>query len=361
MAVAWLIFFTFVFLIVQGKVYKKRVFKNLDYNRFFSASSVYAGENVEMVEIISNHKLLPVFWLRLESKISKYLEFEKQSNLNIEHQQYHRSLFSLMPYTKITRRHKIRCLKRGFYQLSSAAMTSGDPLGIHQVYKDISLSSELLVYPKIISTDDIDLPTHSWQGDLVVRRWIVDDPFMVSGVREYHYGDPLNRINWKATAKAGRLQVHNTDYTANTKLLVLLNIESTEDSWDSLSDPDLAEKGISYASSIAYSAITKGIETGFGCNGYLLGQEKAPVFIYPSCSTEHWIGLLEVMAKLVIERAVTFHTFLDEAMEMRNVDILIITPFINERLENKIEKMKASGNAVEILHLGHFPGEEEIR
>jgi hypothetical protein len=41
-----------------------------------------------MIEIISNNKLIPVLWLQLESEIDSHLQFQKQANLDIKHQQF---------------------------------------------------------------------------------------------------------------------------------------------------------------------------------------------------------------------------------------------------------------------------------
>ena len=54
----------------QSFVFSRFNFKLLKYTRTFSKRSVYEGETVEMVEQIVNRKLLPVPWLRVESRIS---------------------------------------------------------------------------------------------------------------------------------------------------------------------------------------------------------------------------------------------------------------------------------------------------
>ena len=60
----------------QSFVFSRFNFKSLKYTRTFSKRSVYEGETVEMVEQIVNRKLLPVPWLRVESRISPDLRFQ---------------------------------------------------------------------------------------------------------------------------------------------------------------------------------------------------------------------------------------------------------------------------------------------
>jgi len=190
-------------------------------------------------------------------------------------------------------------------------------------------------------------------GDVVVKRWIVEDPFMYAGVRNYQSGDPLNHINWKATARVGKMQVHKRDYTADPKLMIYLNLDISEDMWDAVTEPERIEKGISYAASIAQYAISNGIETGFGCNGYLIDCPGKPVRIPPKSGVAHLTYLFEAMAKLVIKREVTFFTFLEEDIQsgVAATDFLFITPYISERMENQIARLRERGNEVEILYL----------
>ncbi len=311
-----------------------------------------------MIERINNRKLMPVPWLRIESKISQNLEFQRQFNLDIKHQQFHKSLFSLMPYTAINRRHKVTCTKRGCYRLNSAALTCGDLFGFQDVSKVYELDAELLVYPKLVSIDEIPFLSRSWMGDVIVKRWIVDDPFMYSGVREYLPGDPLNSINWKATARTGSLQVHKRDHTADPRIMIYLNMDVSEDMWGPITRPDLIERGISYAASIANHAISQGIDTGFGSNGYLIDQPGQPVRVFPKNGEEQLVLLLETMARLIVDRSVTFYTFVEEDIKYRasgalsgSIDYLFITSFVTDRMRNQIKQLEDMGNSVEILWL----------
>lgn len=361
MKVQWVIFIVFMVTILQSWVFGKWLLKGIQYDRFFSMPAVFQGEDVEMVERITNRKLLPVPWLRVESKISQNLQFKKQYNLDIKHAQFHKSLFSLMPYTGISRRHKVHCIKRGCYRLNSVALTCGDLLGVRDISKEYELSAQLLVYPKFIPLEDIPFFSRSWLGDVVVKRWIVEDPFMYAGIRNYSPGDPLNHINWKATARTGQLQVHKRDYTADPNIMIYLNLDIDENMWEAVTEPERIERGISYAASIARDAISQGIDAGFGCNGYVIDEPGSPIRITPGSGEGQMLFLLETMAKLVIERSVTFHTFLEEDISkgISGIDFLFITASINQRIENQIKRLKDHGNSVEILWLHPDDGERD--
>jgi len=271
MAFHWMVLYGLIVLIVLAKVYGKRALRHVTYERHFSREAAFEGETIEMVERIANRKLLPVPWLQLESVLSRHLVFGRQENFGVsrgELFQHHISLFSLRPYRRIVRRHQVRLAKRGWYRLESVTMTAGDPFGLVRAARKFPVSLTLLVYPRAVPLYELPLPNHGWLGELPVRRWIVEDPFLASGVREYQFGDPPNAVHWKATARTGRLQVHRREPTADHRLVICLNVEVTETMWKTVTDPERIEEGIRYAASVAEYALRHGIETGFLCNGW---------------------------------------------------------------------------------------------
>lgn len=362
MSVHWLLIVTLLVLYVQGKLYQRRGLRGVGYRRHFDRPACFQGEEVQLVEIISNRKLLPLPWLRLESLMQSGLRFQGQSGLDIssgELFQNHRSLFSLMPYTQITRKHRVLCARRGCYDLQSATMTCGDPLGLFVSFRTLQFDRQtrLLVYPERIPLEDIPLPSHSWQGDVSVRRWIVDDPFRIAGVREYRYGDTMNMINWTATARAGSLQVHRRDFTADHRIMIVLNFEITETMWGAVTHPERIEKGIAYAATIAESCLAQGIDTGFACNGPVVDRPHQSVRIPPSGGDAHLTDLYDTMAMLVIERSEDFAEFMeyDLTQGTSNTDFMIITSYVSEKMERQFERLRQTGNAVQVIPLADDP------
>lgn len=356
MEIYWLLLVAAGVIWLQGALFGRFGKRGLTYERFFSVKACFPGDEVEMVERIANRKLLPVPWVRLESLIHANLRFQGQSGLTIsegEMFQNHRSLFSLMPYTQIVRRHKIAALRRGCYRLNTATLTTGDMLGLNRASVTMTLDAQLLVYPQLLDPQELQLPSHSWQGDATVRRWIVDDPFMISGVREYRYGDPLGGINWKATARTGRLQVHQRDFTAEHRLIICVNVEDHEGMWSQVNDEERFERGLSYAASFAQMAIGRGMETGFATNAYTIDDPKEPVRVEPGSGGPQMEALLQTMARLVVARSIPFDTLLEQEVEraVSNVDYLLVSAYVSEKMEAQIHRLRRNGNAVDFFML----------
>ena len=65
-------------------------------------------------------------------------------------------------------------------------------------------------------------------GDISVRRFIMEDPSLVLGYREYTGAEPLKSISWIQTAKTGRLMVKKHDFTVDNDVAVFVDIEHTD-------------------------------------------------------------------------------------------------------------------------------------
>lgn len=356
MQLTWFMISVGCILFILSGVYSLWALRGVKYSRHFSKETVFEGESVEMIEVITNEKLLPLPWLRLESSIAKGLVFGAQSNLDIhtgEIYQNHISLFYLRPYRQITRRHQITCSRRGLYRLDSVTMTTGDPLGMGANVKQFPLDLELLVYPKVIELEELPLPNHSWIGQLAVRRWIVEDPFLTSGTTEYRPGDRLSSINWKATARTGTMQVHKRDFTADHRLMICLNIEDSDSMWRTVTDPERIELGISYAASIAAYTLKYRIETGFLSNAQLVGSPKIPIRMEPQFDFDQFEHLLDIMARTVLDRSVSMIRLLEQEIEAgtTDTDYLIITCHRGVKLRENAQRLHKNGNGIEWLDI----------
>ena len=360
----WLLSVLLVLGGAQSFVFSRFNFKSLKYTRTFSKRSVYEGETVEMVEQIVNRKLLPVPWLRVESRISPDLRFQTaQEEREIsEDEQYHKSVFYLGPYSRVTRRHTIKCLHRGDYQLKTVEATAGDLVNMGRAAKQMDVSAHLMVYPKLLSEDQMDMPSRKWQGDVLVKRWIMPDPFLVGGLREYRAGDPMRSVHWGASARTGRMQVKTYDYTADPRLMVVLNVQMQEHQWAELMkyEQDVIEYGISLSATLLTRALEAGVEAGFACNGQLSIRPEQPVVIAPQRASTQGDILLSAMAQLEIKRTLNFHTFLEELSAYQDMDILILSAYDSELIQQGVEQLRARGNSVTLNIIGGGRDEEAV-
>lgn len=323
--------------------------KGLNYTRSFSRRTVYEGEEAEMVEVLRNDRPLFIPWLRAESRLSPYLRLGRQENLAVSGDRYHKSIFTLRPYQQITRRHRVLLTHRGAYDAGNVSLTVGDLLGISGGGVQLHTPAEILVYPRLLPEDALPLPVSRLQGELLVRRHLVSDPFLINGIRPYQYGDQMRDVHWRATARMGSLQVKTHDYTADTKLLVVINGQMSEDQWGDLMDYEqaLIEHAISLAATVCCRVLRGGVAAGFAANMPLNEQEKTTI-LPPEKNPGREEELLAAFAKLKILRSRNFLSFLEDLSFLRGTDVLLLSAYTSPNVEEKLRNLRMLGNTVTV-------------
>ena len=358
MSVLWLVLLTGLLVAGQGILFRIYDLKKLRYERYFDRKNGFEGQRVELLESITNKKALPVPWLRAESRIPSELAFEKEKQ-DADHEVsgglYHKSLFFLPPMCAITRHHEITLKRRGVYEAGSVVLTAGDLFALVKRERHLEFDCGMVVYPALLNENELPDPANRWLGDAVVRRWIMPDPFLVNGIRDYAYGDSLKDVHWKASARTGDLRVKVRDYTSDPKALVILNIQTSEYQWADVPPQDVEsmEQGIRIAATLCVRALKYGMHAGFASNACLTGKEESGecVFVPTAGGNGQADKLLDTMARISLHREKNFHTFLGELDYVTGEDILIISCFENEDILSAIHALRNQGNTVSMLKL----------
>lgn len=349
-AAVWLIVIVGIFAILQSKYYSKISFKKLHYERKISKTSVFEGESLDLMEIIANNKLTPLPWLRVESKLSPWLRFRSQENLEILDDRFHRSVFYLRPYSRITRRYNVKCIRRGYYDLSITTLTAGDLFGLGTVSHEAHSDAKLFVYPSILGQDQLPEEALRWQGDVSVKRWIFPDPILINGIRGYQLGDSRKDIHWRASARTGELQVKTHDYTVFPRLLIVFNIDPEDNFWGMLSDQQQEEMeyGIRTVATLCNWAILNNMEIGLYSNAAISFAPDRNIAIAPACNASQMTHILETLAGLQFKEQESIYRTLERLVENNTseTDILVFSTFWNQSLESRCDELRRKGNSV---------------
>ena len=337
---------------VMGWLLVKFGLRGLQCTRAFSRPAVFEGEEGEMIEVVRNDRPMLVPWLRVESHISPHLKLGRQENLDVSGSRYYCSLFTMLPYQQVKRRHRVKCLHRGAYDLGNASLSVGDVLGFFQDTREQQMHVPVMVFPRLLDERELPEPLSLLLGEAISRRPLLTDPFLVCGIREYRPGDPVRDIHWPATARMGETQVRVFDHTSRTKLLVILNAQRKDTQWgDHLMEYEEGEieYGISVAATLCVRALRSGLAAGFAAN-MPFGESKESVVMLPDGGPAREEELLTAFARLSIVRTLAFPLFLDTLGDVHGMDVLVLSCYDSESVQEGLEKLRRQGNQV-TLHI----------
>lgn len=350
---------------LQRLIYTRHAFRRLDYTCRFDRTEASEGEELKLVETVQNRKLLPLPWLKAEITASEALQFAGSQSLITDGTRFVPSFFTMKGYHKVVRSWNVTCLKRGVYPIQKVVLVSTDLIGLGTLSQPVAVSSELTVLPKPADLPNTFQSAQRMNGEILVRRHLLDDPFLIAGVREYAPRDPLNRIHWPATAKAGRLMVHNNLFTADQNLLVILNMQSRPYETRKVIDEEKVEIGIRACAGLFDDTLRSGLPVRFAVNAGI-GSGKAGIVTNEYHGAEHIHDLMRTLAKLRLESSDPFPVFLNGVCSRLTAsDIVIVTSYLSETLYRFARERQAGGAHVKLIYTSRItdeviPGDCEV-
>ena len=134
----------------------------------------------------------------------------------------------LQPHQVLRGTVRISFRERGCHALGRAYVETGDFLGLHTEIRSFDIPITVVCTAKPVE-DRAELePLGGFLGDISVRRFILEDPSMLLGYRPYTGVEPMKAISWLQTARTGQLMVKQHDFTVDTDVAVLVDIEAVK-------------------------------------------------------------------------------------------------------------------------------------
>lgn len=339
----WFVVITLLLIHMQKILYRKYIFRGLEVKRSFSDDCLFPGDNSTLEISIVNRKLLPITSGKLNQRFSSGLVFQDQTDvIHLNEQEYsHESYFSIFPYQKIKRRYNITLEKRGHYELiSDIKISSTNLFGTENFIEYMSSNASITIYPRLRSVKNYLTAAQTLQGNFFIERWIMEDPMMIKGIRNYRWTDPLKSINWKSTAKHQSLMVNEYDYTAERKVMLIFDIGIPKKQFVSESLPEV-EKAIEIAASIATLLVSDGIPVGLTTNASCKGHFTNTI-LSPDTGNEQISKILNMFARISYYKSISIGKSLSLSMDYFTwgTEALLITPSLNDELLSSLEDFK---------------------
>ncbi len=279
-----------------GRYWSRHLFDRVTLHRKPAETRVFIGEKVPLTVELTNRKPLPLPWYEWRLALSEHLSVENEhlAAAAVPGQKWlvrrgalgwyqrHDWTFTLAPDT------------RGYHQVGTATIRSGDLLGAYPRSIEDDEREHLVVFPRVFSMEDMGLPSERPFGERKGGNRVFEDPLRIAGLREYRPGDPLRRIDWKATARSGDLRSRVYEPSATQQLYLLVNIDTMEHAWEGYLRDEL-ERIVSVSASLCVWAAGARYAVGLLANGAFPEADR-PMRLPPSRSRDQVSRLLEALA-----------------------------------------------------------------
>lgn len=326
---------------------KSEVLRTITYRRDITKDGIFTGESVEITEIISNPSWFPLLNLRIDFIAPGGLTID-----GIECSEHIKltSVFNIPPFSTVTKRHDVRADKRGKYEFKDA--------GFKYRKFDYTFKSSVsfYAYPDGQALKDLCSPNIYQAGNSISSQKYIEDPFFVSGVRPYRFGDPMRSINFKATSRSfsggtRTLMVNGYESSRLYDTMIFLDLNSYYDVH--ISNYDLIENGLMSACFLFCEAVKNGGRTGFATNRSPNNSD----YVYIPCESgeQHTKRVLEVFAELdpYSKRSYSMSALLTATIPKlpKGVDIYLITSFEDEKSAIVLSEAKRAGMNVQTIKI----------
>jgi len=296
-----------VFVLVSGAVswlWSRQSLRRVSCALTLNHGRAFPGESVEITLEVANGKWLPLSCLEIECELPFKLTHGIIKQPSPYTRERPRWVTSIPGGRRITWKHRLECKARGDYRLGPVRLRCGDIPGLFPRETILPPLEPLLVYPRIIPLTKLSLPLKQLFGEVSAPRNIYEDVSRPVGTRDYRHDDPFKRIQWKASARVGKLQARHYESTSGLSLLLILDVYSFCQE-DEVSE-EAFELALSTAASLAYRAHVEKAPAG------LVANSTPEIQISISSGQDQLMRVLETLARMQPEAKRPIHVQLDQ-------------------------------------------------
>ncbi|MFA4662043.1 DUF58 domain-containing protein [Pyrococcus kukulkanii] len=224
---------------------------------------------------------------------------------------------------------------RGLHEFLGIRIVYTDPFGLFEEDKVIEIYDEIVGVPKIeeIITPYITRGTKVTVGPLPSPR--LGEGLEFHAVREYHPGDPMKYINWKATAKSGKIMVN--EYESERKVDVVVIVDATYKA------TRIFDHMMRAAASILLDALENGMSFG------LLISEAVPIWVNVDYGKRHFFRCIDVLSMAKPDKNNLIFYQVDHLIRTKippRAQIVFISPFLTQESEDSLKLLYSFGYKV---------------
>ena len=340
-----------------SQLWSRLSLERVEFTRRFPEKRAFVGEEVIAHYTIANRKALPLPWIEVRDNAPEPMPVldTHSSPSGAVGSVYVTRNTALSWYERVRWNHRYLAKERGFFGFGPARLRSGDIFGLFPSQRELPVRDRIAVLPRVIELPDLGLPSERPFGEARSGSRIFEDPSRISGVRDYRPGDPLKRIDWKATARRQELQSRVYEPSSSLHLLVALSTNTLANTWEGY-DPQRLERAVTVAASVARWASERRFSVGLVASSAFPGADR-PLSIPPARDPDHLTRILEALAMVSPYVLAPLTEVLGEAARRlpAGATIVAVAGYMSEELATRLVRLREQGHPVALLWVDNHP------
>ncbi len=345
-----------------GYVWDATSLMGLQYQRLFEVMGTasgklgnpraFLGESIKLTLRVANRKPIPLLAVEVEDSFPAGLPLKdvKTTYNRSSNRMELRSFWIPGALQTLTRHYTIHCEQRGFHKFGPAKLTTGDGFSLFTRTVVLPTVQSVIVYPKLYAVEELALSAENALGERSTTVSLFEDPLRTAGIRNWQPEDEQRRIHWPATARHQRLLSRIFEPSQALQVMIFLNCATLERYWEG-SIPELAEKAISVAGSIAAHCVEKRLPAGLAVNAYWPGSDQ-DLRLLPGRSPAQLTRILEMLATVDLPNHPFEAHLLSEAPNLpRGATLVIVTAVTYDALWVALQHLAHTGRKLVLFTL----------
>jgi uncharacterized protein (DUF58 family) len=249
-----------------------------------------------------------------------------------------------------TREHvvEIRCRRWGGYVLGEAIVRAHGRSGLAVWERTVELGVPLKVYPRPELLDELLAPleTQAFAGNQVAR--VKGSGIEFADLRPFVHGDPVRRVNWRATARRASLVVNESHPERNTDVIVF--VDTFTEAARSISEGTL-ELAVRAASSLAAQYLERRDRVGLVSFGGILN------WLVPGSGAVQRLRIVDALlnTEIVLNYAWKGVDLIPSRTLPPKALVVALTPLLDERAVTTLLDLRARGFDLAVVEVSPAP------
>ncbi len=311
-------------LFIAGAFFRPAL--NVEVARVIEHDRFMEGQEVEVTLKIKALERIPS--LKISDEVPEGLEVVEGTP---------KAVLSFKPGEEKAITYRVR-VRRGIHVFNGVRLTYRDPFSFFRIDKVMEHYTELIGVPRI---EEVQTP-YSTKGTKITIGHLpsprVGEGVEFHAIREYQPGDPLKIINWKATARTGK--VMSNEYESERKVDVIFIVDAAK------KGEGVLDYSIRAAASLMLNSLNEG--TSFG----LVLSEAVPLWVRVDYGKRHFFKCVDFLSTARPDENNMIAYQIEHLIRSRfppRAQLVYVSPLMTEESRKALKIMSSYGYRVIVI------------